>query len=600
MLIYCIICSFISIAKASSPWNFNLDLKYENEKTDQERQKDETDEIQHEYQVKYSAPISAETKLESELKAEFEKKSSSSETKDWPYWTFRVKSRLYGFMLGYKESEEEEKDTAAVTGTKNAYFDLKLQPEYLPAFNVKYDFERKIDPNEPHLHKFSLNSSYNVKNFFKIRLNYRGEMTNYKKQPGDIKEGDFLGQMSLKHFLFRKKLRFDFDYKYEEESEKEKREYSTDPNILDTGTYWGRTQDGSVRTAITKLTYKITPDTILTTHYENKDEEDKTEEGEEEKEKDTFWVNINQRIWSFIKLAGKYKYQKNHERKENKLGEVELEDNLTDNYEAQIAATPSKWLDLRGRIKFESKDIKSASEDNDRKEDNQSIEGTWKSHFPEFFNARNTFNVKFVKEKDNFIDPNSGHSSEREEHYKWKLHLIPIVNFNLVPEYNVSEEEDITHEFKTTMSYKLYLANQLKFNLSHTLSRKSEGKAKENNDDTKLNIKFTPKQNLIFSTQIVREDSKTITKGNVDQNELNISYAFNYDWRFNPFTWSSSFKYDDRNDDNDVRSDTETFETKLTYKIKNYDLTANYKYTKTYSIDYDKEQRIGLQLRAHY
>ncbi len=602
-LVYIIIFSLSSIARASSPWRFNFDLKYENEKTD-DAQKDETDELQHEYQVRYSAPISLETKLESELKAKIKKESSLSETKDWPYWTFRVKSRLYGFMLGYKETEEE-KETAEVTGTKNAYFDLKLQPEYLPSVNVKYDFERKIDPNQPRNHKFSINSSYNIKNFFKIRLNYQGEKTDYKNQPTDIKEGDFLGQISLKHFIFHNKLRFDFDYKYEEEGEKEEKDPQViDPNSLDTDTYWERSHDESIRTAITKLTYKITPDTTLTTHYEKKNEKEKVEG--EDKEKNTFWLNVNQKICSYIKVAGKYKHEKNHDEG--------IEENQNDIYEAQVTANPSKWLDLRGRVKFESKDIDSLTDDKeDKKENNRTLEGTWKSNFPQFFKAINTFNIKFSKEKDNFIDPNKGDDSlEREEHYKWKIRLTPIDNFNLAPEYNVSEEKSITHEFKTTMSYKLYCASRMKIGLSHTLGRKRVKeeeqalgvpgpKIKEYNDDTKFNIKFIPHQNLIFSTQIIREANKTITNGNVDQDEVNLSYAFNYDWRFNPFTWSSSFKYDDRDDDNKSGGgDTETFESKLTYKIKNYDVTANYKYTKTYSIPHDKKQRIGLQLRAHY
>jgi len=248
--------------------------------------------------------------------------------------------------------------------------------------------------------------------------------------------------------------------------------------------------------------------------------------------------------------------------------------------------------------------------DNDRKEDSQSIEGTWKSDFQHFFNARNTFTAKFVKEKENRSDSGLNELPE-EEHYKWKLQLTPFTNLTLTPEYNLSKEESAgapestTREFKNQISYKLQFMNQLVTNFSYSLSRKkteyspvsSEYPSSLDNDkDIKIDLKFTPTTNFILSTQFVRDIRET-----TDRDEENTSYSLNYDWRFEPFTWSSSIKYDDH-ESNDPRpiQDTMIFESRLTYKIKNYDLTANYKYTKDYYDEPDKEERVGLQLRAHY
>ena len=602
---------------ASSPWSFNFDLKYENnkktkaiqgdEENNEEQQEEKTKELQHEYQIRYNNPISMDTKLNADLRAKFEKEVrdySSSEgnsetTKIYePQGTFRLKSRLYELKSGYKEL-----DNSTSANTNQGYIDFKLQPEYLPEFSAKYDLKKEIDPNSPleYIHKFTLNSSYNIKNAFKIRLNYRGKITDYRKikstdqADADTKEGNFLGQMTFKHYMFQKKIRFDLDYKLETEKEKEE-----DPN---NGVYWIWTQDRLIQTTSSKVTYKMSSLTTFTTHYENKNiKNEVTDEDTGDEKKDTFWIHLNQKIASNLKLLIKYKYENN---------DKEIEKSNRDTYETEITANLRKWLVLQGKVKYESEDSYNPDEsDSDKKSDNQSVEGIWKAHFDELFDARNMFNLKFTKDKDESDDDPS-----KETHFKWRLQLTPIPNLTLKPEYNVTTIKDNPHsketryEFKNVTSYKLSLADQLVINLSYTLNREREKREegnnttenrKESNDDVNLDIKFTPVKNLIFTTQIIWEKEKTEDIENTDR-----SYAFNSDWRFEPFIWSNSFKYNDKGDDDDTGGDTETIETKLTYRIKkfhstSYTVTANYKYEKTYFEPGEKEQTIGLQLRANF
>jgi len=627
VLVNLLFCITASGALASSPWNFGIDLTYEKTDTTQanENSKKSVD-LKQEYRLLHNASLSLDTKIATELRASVEREnreerenqegSTDSDTSiNKPYANFQMKSRLYDFELGYQGSNEK---TNSTLNTDEAFFDCKLQPEYLPELNVKYDFkgETKSDNPDIYTHNISVGSLYNVQDFLRIRLDYEGEVTDYKDtgkpsetsdtQPsetsgGDIKKGNFLGQVTLKHFLLNNKLRFSLDYKAEQESEKDQEQLYDD--------FWTKVNDQFIQTVNSQITYAITPSTTLSAQYENKHTQDKVDNIQDTtggtEQKDNFRMDLSQRICSYMTVLGKYRSEKNKD---------ENQDESADTYEAEINANPQRWLDLRGKVATESRNINGLEDDGlDNKEDTQTIEGTWGADFPQLLDTRNTFDVKLVREKKDGLD------SSREKHYRWKLQLTPIINLSLTPEYDFTEEKEylpfantVTREFRTVAAYGLSFSSHLKVNLSHSLSRKrieeeqfdmENNMEKENNDDTKLDITFTPTQNLIFSSQIVRQDkSKRIFQNGylTTQDEVDTSYAINYDWRFDPFTWSSSFKYDDRKGE-DSGSDTEALESRLTYTMKkNYDFTMNYKYTKTYSVDNDKETRIGFHFRAYY
>lgn len=610
-----LICITAQKALASlSAWNFDIDLSYE--KTDETqvgKPRLTTHDFRQEYQIRHSNSLSKETKMEGELKARFERECNhgSSDRPDTtlnePYAKFQLRSRLYDFGAGYKESEQK---TSFKLLQNEGFVDFKLQPESLPELNIKYDFsgEAKSGDPETYLHHISLSSIYSLRDFFKLRFGYEGEVTDYRtnKRTGarghDIKEGNLFGQLTLKHFLLANKLRFDLDYKVEKEGEKNEQ----DPNT-NSSSKWTWANDRIIQTAITKLTYKLTSATTLSAYYENEHTDNKqTEEGKRNQgeQADIFRMDISQVVSSFIRVFGKYRSEENKDERESEV---------INSYDAEIQADPQKWLNLSGKVKIESRDVDHFTDNSqDRKEDTQTAEGSWRADLPQLLKARNTFDLKLVREKE------QGQDSFQEEQYRWRLQLTPLANLDLTPEYTISHEENfregnpllprdkITREFKTVIAYGLLLSPRLKADLSHSLSRKwitekpGSQQNEENNDDSKLDLRFTPTQNLTLSTQIMRQDKRTIDNGYLTRDEVDTSYAFNYDWRFDPFTWSSSFKYDDRKHKPESEGDTETAESKLTYKFRNYDFTTNYKYTKTYSLDNDKEHRIELQVRAYY
>lgn len=596
---------FPSNGYTGSLWTFDLDFKYEHSDKTQGDIKDKIEESRQEFLANYQIPVSSETRLESEFFASLQHEDNEqisetgridSQKKNLEHHeTFRIKSHLYELRAGYKQFEEKQSlDSTDTTG----FIDLHFQPDHLPEFNCKYDFEKTIDPNSPEkiAHILSLNSDYNLGKYFKVRLQYQGDIDDYKNKKQvngeglDSKKGNLMAQLTfIKYFLLHDKLRLGFDYKYEKQKEKE-----IDPNDSES---WLWQHDNYILTTISKITYSLSPDTIINTHYENKSLRD---EFAEDEQKNTVWVDMSQKIWSYTKLNGKYKYETN-----NKTSE----DTQNDTYEIETLFNPREWLNLQGRYKldtFKTDSINATAYDQNNK--NRSVEGIWKAHFPNIFDAQNTFSAQYSKEEDieNNNDPNNL-DFLKEMNYKWKIQLEPFHNFTLTPEYNLSKEEQVNlgelcketiNEEKVALSYKITFTERLKIDLSQTFGRKktSNENINEKNDDTKLSIKYLPFPNIILTSQVIREDKKIFLNNHLDRDELDISYNFNFDCHLKPFLWSGSYKYDDLNHQND----TETVESKLSYKFTAYEVSLNYRFSKIYSIDYDQEQRLGFQLSARY
>jgi hypothetical protein len=602
-----------ALASSLGPWNLGIDLTYE-KTTDTTQAPDTPDEksvdVNQEYRLLHNASLSLDTKISTELRATVERDNQEPEPDTSlykPYADFQMKSRLYNFELGYQGSDEQ---TDITQNTDEGFFNFTAQPEYLPELDVKYDFKSDVKSGDPKIyyHNISVNSLYNIQDFLRVRLDYEGQVTDYHATPeslaggtdnkGDIEEGDLLGQVTLKQFLLNNKLRFSLDYKAEKEDEKYQ-DLINDPN------HWTKGSDQFIQITNSQITYAITPGTTLNAQYENKhtrgqvDPQNTTSGTEQEND---FRMDLSQKICSYMTALGKYRSEKNQDESQNES---------VGTYEAEIDADPQKWLNLRAKLTTEARNT-DGLEDNtlDKKEDTRTIEGSWDADLSQFLNARNTFDVKLMKEKTDGLD------SSRENDYRWRLQLTPIVNLTVTPEYDVSNEKvygpeltsttnnnTLTRERRLEAAYALAFSPYLKANLSHSLSRKrmeGDEPAKENNDDTKLDISFIPTQAITLSSQIIREDKRTFQNGDLTEDELDTSYALNYDWRFDPFTWSSSFKYDNRSGETS-EGDTETVESGLTYKLKqNYDFTTNYKYTKTYSDDNPKEIRISFELRAYF
>jgi len=78
-----------------------------------------------------------------------------------------------------------------------------------------------------------------------------------------------------------------------------------------------------------------------------------------------------------------------------------------------------------------------------------------------------------------------------------------------------------------------------------------------------------------------------------------MSYSLKYDWSFTPFTWSTSYKYDDKEQQND----TETFESKILCDFSDYTIEVEYKFTQTFQDqeEYnDTEDIVTLRFKATF
>jgi hypothetical protein len=195
--------------------------------------------------------------------------------------------------------------------------------------------------------------------------------------------------------------------------------------------------------------------------------------------------------------------------------------------------------------------------------------------------------------------------------------LSPIENLSLKPEYIRSvtnkkdtsdttkdgPSKDITNEYKLNFDYSFSLHDIWVVNLSHeTSSKKVETRFKdpniqtkrreEKNNDSSLEVDFQPYEALFITSQITRRHYK-ITGDNPSISE-EMSYSFKFDWSFNPFTWSTSYKYDDKKQQND----TETFESKILYDFSDYTVEVEYKFTQTFRSPKDMEDIVTLRFKA--
>lgn len=554
-----------------------LDAKYTRRDSTQTGLRD----IDHEYNprlsVKYSHPLTRWTNLSGEAKFDYKKEDRSSEpdteTKE-PQIELRLKSLIYDFKTGFKETWNKNKPTE-----KRAFGHLLIQPSELPEFRVDYDHDET--KNQLKKDRITLGAIYKPSRILRIKLDFRHEYTDYiSVSTPDIDDIDMNGEIKFNYTLStRCPIKMEISYRAETL-------YQEELNIKS-----AVKQDEFLQTLRGKLSYRPTKKTDISLEYENKAKDDQ-KTGEDKSDQD-IQFDISQNLTDWLEVRGWIRDESKEELDPNKG------DTKKRTLNGHIRAVPKKWLQLNLKVI----DEKSEETDLGEKIDKTIIEASLRSDFPNLLRSYQTLDFKSVNE-----DKQETPFSE-EERFIWKWSLSPIENLSLKPEYirsvtNKIEDpsKDITNEYKLNFGYDFSVHDIWTVNLSHVTSRKrvetrytdaDPNIRRETNDDSSLEVDFQPYESLFITSQVTRKDYRIISGDNPSTSE-EMSYSLKFDWSFTPFTWSTSYKYDDKKQQND----TESFESKILYDFTDYTIEVEYKFTQTFRFPKDKEDIVTLRFKA--
>lgn len=597
LLIFCVFFTFPPITGESASVKTTLDAKYTFKDTTQMGLRDKDHEYNPRLSVKYSNQLTRWTNLSGEVqfnyKKEREKEISSDDgtrqeevtsTKE-PQIELRLKSLIYDFKSGFKETQNNNRPTE-----QRAFGHLLIQPSELPEFQVDYDHDET--KNQLKKDKITLGAQYKPSKALRIKLDFKHEYTDYITiSTPDIDDINMNGEVKFNHTLStRAPTKVEISYKVETLYQEELETKSTVK------------QDELLQTLRGKLSYRPTQKTNISFEYENKTKADRRATGEDKSHQD-MQFDVRQDLTDWLEVRGWIRKESEEEQDPN--DETTYTEKRTVN--GYIRAVPKKWMQLNVKvINEESKEY-----DPDEKIDKTTLEASLRSDFPNLLRSNQSVDFKSVNE-----NKHKKPFSE-EERFMWKWSLKPVKNLSLKPEYirsvtykkdtSDSDKEgpskDVTNEYKLNFGYSFSLHDIWSVDFSHETSKKEvetrytnpnnpSSSRTENNYDTSLEVDFQPYESLFVTSQVTRRYYKIIGENPSKSEEM--SYSFKFDWAFTPFTWSTSYKYDDKEEQND----TETFESKILYNFSDYTLEVEYKFTQTFRSPKDMEDIITLRFKA--
>ncbi len=565
--------------------------------------------LTHEYNprllLQYSYPITEWTDLSAEgrfnYKKEDKKPEEDTETKE-PQIELRLKSSIYDVKTGYKETWTRNQ-------TENRIFGhILIQPLILPELRVNYDHDET--KNQDKKDKLTIRSIYKLTNSLKIKFDFKHEYRTYDEPDPNSKnispDNEFLnigGEIEFKRSLTsRRSVNVEVSYKFESLYEEEKDSNQT----VD--------KDELAHILRGKLSYSPNNKTNVSLEYESKIKDDHLK-GNDNSDQE-LQLNLSQKFSDWLITTGRIRKEDKQEYSNTETDELKDSEKLV--VLGEVKATLSDWLQPTLKAIYEEteqSDLKSIPE----KGDKTIIEGSLKSDFPSLLRSYQ------------IIDFNRTHEDKEEspfsedERLVWRWSMNPVHNLILKPEYTYSktknireEERDITNEYKFTVDYLFNLNDYLNLNFSHKTSTKRikrsykqldqelindpnstseeivQGRIrreidKEINNDSSLEIDFNPIQSLFITSRIDRKEYRI--EREIPSEEM--AYSINFEWTFTPFTWSTSYKYNDKQQAND----TETFESKLIYDNSDYMIEGEYKFTQTFMKEKKKEDVVTLHFK---
>ncbi|MGA1865425.1 MAG: hypothetical protein ACMUHX_10210 [bacterium] len=550
----------------------------------------------HEYNprlsVKYSNQLTRWTNLTGEAKFDYKKEDKSreedTETRE-PQIELMLKSLIYDFKTGFKETGNIDRPTE-----QRAFGHLLIQPSELPEFQVDYDHDET--KNQLKKDKITLGAQYKPSKTLRIKLDFKHEYTDYITiSTPDIDDINMNGEVKFNHTLStRAPAKVEISYKVETLYQEEVETKSTVK------------QDELLQTLRGKLSYKPTLKTNISLEYENKTKSDRRATGEDKSHYD-MQFDVRQDLKDWLEVRGWIRKESEEEQDPN--NETTYTEKRTLN--AYIRAVPKKWMQLNVKVINEQSIEEPRDSDLEEKIDKTTLEASLRSDFPNLLRSHQSVDFKSVNE-----NKHEKPFSE-EERFMWKWSLSPVENLTLRPEYIRSvtnkkdtsdttydgPSKDVTNEYRLNLGYSLSLYDIWAVDFSHDTSRKrietrffdpdlpSKTRTEINNDSS-MEVDFQPYESLFITSQVTRRYYK-ISGDNPSRSE-EMSYSFKFDWSFTPFTWSTSYKYDDKKEQND----TETFESKILYDFSDYTLEVEYKFTQTFRSPKDMEDIITLRFKA--
>ncbi|MGA1795514.1 MAG: hypothetical protein ACMUIL_06610 [bacterium] len=549
------------------------------------------DNLTHEYNprlsVKYAHPLTEWTDLSGEVKFDYKKEDNRSimnedtETRE-PQIELRLKSLIYDFKTGFKETWHQNKPTE-----NRAFGHLLIQPSQLPELRLDYDHDETKDQFKRD--KIAVGAIYKPSRVLRVKVDLKHEYTNNEER-ADVEDVNLSGEVKLNHtFSTSRPFKMEISYKAESLYQEEK------------DTQSGVKQDEFLQTLRSKLSYKPTHKTDMSLEYENKQKDD--QEGFQDNTDQDIQFDLSQRMTDWLSISGRARKESEEERRDTGVNTVDT-DKLT--LQGQLRATPTEWFQFTFKVidealeEFEEQDPNRPLD----KRDKRILEASLRSDFPHFLRSYQTLDFKTVDE-----DKQDTQFSE-EERFMWKWDLNPLKNLSLKPEYihsvtstmdpNRDSLPEVTDEYKMGLRYKLSIYDVWTVDFSHVMSRKHietrragssfSASRKETNDDSTLDVDYQPFASLFVTSQITRKDYRI--EGQEPSEEM--SYSLKFDWSSAPYTWSTSYKYDDKEQAND----TETFESKILFDFSDYTLEGEYKFTQTFVVPRDREKIITLRVKA--
>jgi len=583
-LVFCLVLALAPLPGESATVTTTIDAKYT--RTDSTGSSSEMgkDTLIHEYNprlsVKYAHSLTEWTDLSGEVKFDYKKEDKrpieDTETRE-PQIELRLKSLIYDFKTGFKETWHQDKPTE-----NRAFVHLLIQPSQLPEFRLDYDHDETKENFKRD--KIAAGVIYKPSKVLRVKVDLKHEYTN-NETSADVEDVNLSGEIKLNHtFSTQQPFKMEVSYKVESIYQEEK-----DPQPV-------VKQDEFLQTFRGKLSYKPTHKTDMSLEYENKQKDD--QEGFEDNTDRDIQFDLSQRMTDWLSVNGRVRQESEEEGPGTGVNTLDT-DKLT--LQGQLKATPTDWFQFTFKI------IDEAIEERDpnrtpAKKDKRILEASLRSDFPHFLRSYQTLDFKTVDE-----DKQDTPFSE-EERFMWKWDLNPLENLTLKPEYihsvtstnDPNNVPDVTDEYKMSLGYKLSMYNVWTVDLSHVMSRKDietrrtgsspSTSRKETNDDSTIEIDYQPFESLFVTSQITRKDYRI-------ERELpseEMSYSLKFDWSSSPFTWSTSYKYDDKKQQND----TETFESKILFDFSDYTLEGEYKFTQTFVKPKDREDIISLRVKA--
>ncbi|MFH0926595.1 MAG: DUF948 domain-containing protein [bacterium] len=601
---FVIIMTFSSANKTiAAELNSTVDLTYKDTKKDTQGITSSTNQITQDYNIRYDQVLNEEVSLLGNFRLNIDDQdntNSANTHKLEPSFELNLKSDKKDLKVGYKDTMSKTESYEAVPANeqeaKEYYGDINLKFKIFPELRFRYNYndETQDSVTTRETKKKEFVSQYTLINTFKFKFDYKDTLIDDKTEVNSDSEQDKMCfQTSFKHDLFQRKMKIDGDYKFEKENDKT---YVNEDII-------SNKNEKITQTARSKIGYKLTNFTDLSTTYEYKLIKDKI--AATNTSLNLIKGCIDRYFLKWLKLSDSFEYKKDELTSSTNNANDYLK--MTYIYLGQIKGRPQDWLDLNAHYEKENTDEDYQDDINNKKTEKDSLEASWRTSFVKFLNSSTELDIKRVVEKENNL------KKRKDEDLLCRLKIEPVKNLsfqssyenNKANNYLTQPEKEVNTNMSLVTDLNLDVTTKLKLKLNNKIekiiTKNTEGdvttsltdKIIESNVGATLDLTSRIRLDLKYTHKITDCESDDTSKFQ------DLSYSINMDWTIlSNLKSTSSFRY---NDKGGGAYDDENIDTSLRYKfLKDWEASVKYSFSKVFSSPMQKENSISLQLRATF